>query len=177
MYLYIKALHIIFIVTWFSGMFYMVRLFIYHREAMDKSSPEREILATQFKIMSRRLWLGITWPSALITLVLGPWIWILMGSTPRWLVVKLIFVGLLYGYHGSLDWLYRKQQKGIFPFSSQKLRIWNEVATLFLFAIVFLASVKQAMSWIFGLTGLVSLAILLMMAIRIYRRWRTNRGN
>jgi putative membrane protein len=177
MYLYIKALHIIFIVTWFSGMFYMVRLFIYHREAMDKSSPEREILAAQFKIMSRRLWLGITWPSALITLILGPWIWILMGSTPRWLVVKLIFVGLLYGYHGSLDWLYRKQQKGIFPFSSQKLRIWNEVATLFLFAIVFLASVKQAMSWIFGLAGLVSLAILLMMAIRIYRRWRTNREN
>jgi protoporphyrinogen IX oxidase len=175
MYLYIKALHIIFIVTWFSGMFYIVRLFIYHREAMDKASPERDILGTQFKIMSRRLWLGITWPSAGLTLILGPWIWILMGTTPRWLMIKLIFVVLLYGYHFSLHWLYRKQQKEIFPFSSQTLRLWNELATLFLFAIVFLASVKQAMSWIFGVAGLISLAILLMMAIRIYRRIRTGK--
>jgi protoporphyrinogen IX oxidase len=172
MYLYIKALHIIFIVTWFSGMFYIVRLFIYHREAMEKPDPEREILSAQFRIMSRRLWLGITWPSALITLILGPWMWILMGSTPRWLVVKLIFVGLLYAYHISLHCLYREQQRGIFRFSSQTLRIWNELATLFLFIIVFLASVKQAMSWIFGLAGLLSLAVILLLAIRIYRKLR-----
>src|ERR1017187_5609122 len=135
MYSYIKALHIIFIVTWFSGMFYIVRLFIYSTEAAEKTGPEREILLKQFRIMTRRLWLGITWPSAILTLIFGPWIWILMGSTPQWLAVKLVFVIILYLYHFSLHILYREQQRGIFCFSSQKLRIWNELATLLLFAI------------------------------------------
>jgi protoporphyrinogen IX oxidase len=173
MYLYIKALHIIFIVTWFSGMFYIVRLFIYNTEASEKAEPERTILLAQFSIMIKRLWLGITWPSAILTLVFGPWLWILTGGTPDWLTVKLIFVALLYLYHISLHILFREQQKGIFRFSSQKLRIWNEMATLFLFAIVFLASVKQALSWIFGLTGILSLALVLMLAIRIYKKMRT----
>jgi putative membrane protein len=176
MYLYIKALHIIFIVTWFSGMFYIVRLFIYNTEAAEKTSPEREILLAQFGIMIKRLWLGITWPSAILTLIFGPWIWIMLGSTPQWLVAKLIFVVILYAYHFSLHVLYREQQKGIFRFSSQKLRIWNEMATLLLFAIVFLASVKQAMSWIFGIAGLVSLALVLMLAIRIYKKLRKQKG-
>jgi putative membrane protein len=173
MYLYIKALHIIFIVTWFSGMFYIVRLFIYNTEATEKTGLEREILLAQFRIMIRRLWLGITWPSAILTLIFGPWIWIMMGSTPHWLLVKLVFVVLLYLYHFSLHILYREQQNNIFRFSSQSLRIWNEMATLLLFAIIFLASVKQAMSWIFGLAGIVSLAAVLMLAIRIYKKIRT----
>ena len=172
MYLYIKALHIVFIVTWFAGMFYIVRLFIYHTEAAEKTSPEREILSGQFRIMSRRLWLGITWPSALLTLILGPWMWILLGGTPRWLMAKLVFVALLYAYHFSLHIIYREQQKGVFRFSSQKLRIWNEMATLLLFAIVFLASVKQAMSWVFAIAGILSLALILMLAIRIYKKVR-----
>ena len=172
MYLYIKALHIIFIVTWFSGMFYIVRLFIYNTEASEKPSPEKEILRSQFTVMIRRLWLGITWPSAILTLIFGPWIWILMGSTPNWLAVKLIFVFFLYAYHFTLHMLYREQQEGVFRFSSQKLRIWNEFATLLLFAIVFLASVKQAMSWIFGVIGILSLAVVLLLAIRLYRRMR-----
>jgi protoporphyrinogen IX oxidase len=172
MYLYIKALHIIFVVTWFSGLFYVVRLFIYSTEASEKSGTEREILVGQFQIMTRRLWLGITWPSAILTLILGPWIWILLDSTPHWLEVKLAFVVLLYIYHFSLHILYREQQRGIFRFSSQKLRIWNEMATILLFAIVFLASVKQSMSWVFGLAGIISLGIVLMLAIRIYKRIR-----
>ena len=172
-YLYVKSLHIIFIVTWFSGMFYVVRLFIYTTEASEKMSPEREILQTQFKLMTKRLWLGITWPSALLTLLFGPWIWVMLGGTPDWLIVKLIFVVILYLYHFSLHVLYREQQKDIFRFSSQKLRVWNEVATLLLFAIIFLATVKQAISWIFGLIGLASLAIVLMLGIRIYKKMRT----
>lgn len=173
MYLYIKALHIIFIVTWFSGMFYIVRLFIYNTEAAEKSNPEREVLLAQFRIMIRRLWLGITWPSAILTLIFGPWIWILMGSTPDWLFVKLCFVLLLYLYHFSLHILYRQQMKGIFRFNSQKLRIWNELATVFLFAIVFVASVKQSMSWIFGLTAIISLAAVLVAGINLYKKFRT----
>jgi putative membrane protein len=151
-------------------MFYIVRLFIYSTEAAEKTGTEREILLDQFRIMTRRLWLGITWPSAILTLIFGPWIWILLGSTPRWLAVKLVFVIILYLYHFSLHIIYREQQRGVYRFSSQKLRIWNELATLLLFAIVFLASVKQAMSWIFGIAGILSLAIVLMLSIRIYKK-------
>src|SRR4030095_1529573 len=169
-YLYIKSLHIIFIVTWFSGMFYIVRLFIYNTEASEKTDPEREILLAQFRVMIKRLWIGITWPSALLTLIFGPWVWFLLGATPEWLIVKLVFVVVLYMYHFTLHILYREQQKGIFRFSSQKLRIWNEMATLLLFAIIFLATVKQSMSWVFGLIGIASLTLVLMVAIRIYKR-------
>ena len=162
MYNYIKALHIIFIVTWFSGLFYIVRLFIYNTEAEEKEEPQKTILHQQFAVMTRRLWLGITWPSAVLTLILGPWIWFLLGSLPSWLFVKLLFVIALYLYHFSLHIIYRQQRKGIFKYSSQQLRIWNEVATVFLFAIVFVAIVKQAMSWIWGLVWLLVLVLSLI---------------
>ena len=173
MYNYVKALHIIFIVTWFSGLFYIVRLFIYNAEAAAKPEPERTILQQQYKIMIRRLWLIITWPSAILTLIFGPWMMILMGSVPTWLAIKLGFVVGLYLYHFSLQSIYRQQMKGVFSWSSQRLRIWNEVATIFLVAIVMLAVVKQNMSWAWGLLGLVLFVILLMSAIRIYKRVRS----
>jgi protoporphyrinogen IX oxidase len=169
MYNYIKALHLIFLVTWFSGLFYMVRLFIYHTEAAAKPEPDRTILSQQFRIMIRRLWLIITWPSAILTLIFGPWMMILMGSMPTWLVIKLGFVLGLYLYHFSLQVLYRQQMKGIFRFTSQQLRIWNEMATIFLVAIVMLAVVKQNLSWAWGLLGLVLFVILLMSAVKIYK--------
>jgi putative membrane protein len=171
-YFYIKSLHIIFIVTWFSGLFYMVRLFIYHTEAAEKSEPERTILMQQFRVMIRRLWLGITWPSAILTLILGPWMAILMGGMPDWLWIKLCFVLGLYGYHFSLQAIFKQQMKGIFRWSSQQLRIWNEVATIFLVAIVILATVKENMSWAWGLTGLICFVIVLMGAIRVYKKMR-----
>lgn len=172
--LYIKALHIVFIVTWFSGMFYIVRLFIYHREAADKEEPERSILTGQLGVMSRRLWYGITWPSAVLTLIFGPWTWWnqLRWSLEPWLAVKLGFVAGLYAYHCSLHVLFRQQQGGIFRYSSQQLRIWNEVATIFLVAIVMLAVVKDGMSWLWGILGLLGFVIVLMSAIKIYKAIR-----
>jgi putative membrane protein len=172
---YIKALHIIFIVTWFSGMFYIVRLFIYNTEATEKKEPEKTILQNQFNIMIRRLWMGITWPSAVLTLIFGPWTWY---ATYRfqmvdWLTIKLLFVVGLYLYHFTLHKIYAQQMKGIFKFSSNQLRIWNEVATIFLIAIVMLAVVKQGMSLVYGLGGLVGVIILLMSSIKIYKRIRT----
>jgi len=182
MYDYLKSLHIIFIVTWFAGMFYIVRLFIYNREANDKEEPVRSILQEQFSVMIKRLWLGITWPSAILTLLFGPWVMFNRGwdrsldnDGGRWLLVKLFFVAGLYAYHFSLHAMYGQQRKGIFRHSSQKLRVWNEVATIFLVAIVMLATVKQAMSFIWGLAGLAGLIIVLMSAIRIYRYLRTRR--
>ena len=172
MYLYIKALHIIFIVTWFSGLFYIVRLFIYNAEAAQKEEPEKSILQKQFSIMIRRLWLGITWPSAILTLIFGLWIWYIYGYLPQWLLIKLCFVAGLYLYHFSLHFIYRQQSAGIFKYSSQQLRIWNEVATIFLITIVILVVVKQNMSWVWGLTGLILFVVILMSAIKIYKLFR-----
>src|SRR5258708_29701347 len=146
MYNYVKAFHIIFVVTWFSGLFYMVRLFIYNAEAAERPEPEKTILQEQYKIMIRRLWLIITWPSAILTLIFGPWMMILMGSFPTWLAIKLGFVVGLYLYHFSLQAIYQQQMKGIFKWTSQRLRIWNEIATIFLVAIVMLAVVKKKLS-------------------------------
>ena len=93
--LYVLAFHIIFVVTWFAGLFYIVRLFIYHAEAEKKTEPERSILQKQYKLMEKRLWYGITWPSMLGTYILGGWL--LYESyginMPAWLLLKLAFVG------------------------------------------------------------------------------------
>lgn len=175
-YQYLKALHIIFVVTWFAGMFYMPRLFIYNTEANEKEENLRNALHEQFSLMMKRLWFGITWPSAILTLVLGitvlfkgGWNKILFTDQARWLLVKLCFVLLLYGYHLSLHKIYKEQIGGLFRFRSQQLRIWNEVATIFLVAIVMLATVKQSISFIWGLVGLACFVALLMSAIRIYK--------
>jgi protoporphyrinogen IX oxidase len=179
MYNYLKALHIIFIVTWFAGMFYIVRLYIYNTEANLKAEPERSILQKNFNVMIKRLWLGITWPSAILTLILGLWVMIqgnwdktLTIPAGRWLLIKLCFVVLLYAYHFSLHTLYKQEAKGIFKYSSQQLRLWNEVATIFLVPIVMLATVKSSISWLWGLIGLIIFIIILMTAINIYKRLR-----
>ena len=173
MYLYLKALHIIFIVTWFSGLFYIVRLFIYNAEANEKPEPEKTILKTQFTIMIKRLWLGITWPSTIITLILGPLlIYINPAILDTWLWVKIAFVVGLYLYHFSLNVLYRQQNKNIFKYNSQQLRLWNEVATVFLITIVMLVVVKQSISAVWGLLWLVLFVLLLLSAIKIYKLLR-----
>jgi protoporphyrinogen IX oxidase len=172
MYLYLKALHIIFVVTWFAGLFYIVRLFVYNAEAQERSEPERSILQKQFNLMIQRLWLGITWPSAILTLIFGPWVWYILDYLPQWLLIKLVFVVLLYAYHYSLHSLYKQQKKGIFKYTSQQLRIWNEVATIILVAVVMLATVKQSMSMVWGLVGLAGFIIILMSAIKIYKQVR-----
>jgi putative membrane protein len=174
-YNYIKALHIIFIVTWFSGLFYVVRLFVYRAEAAEKTDPERTILLNQLNIMTARLWKGITWPSAIITLFLGPYIWYKFNGfhhPPTWLAIKLLFVIGLYAYHISLHSIFKQQNSGNFKWTSMRLRIWNEVATIFLVAIVMLAAVKDGMSLIYGLGGLVAFIIILMSAIKIYKALR-----
>ena len=177
MYHYVLALHIIFIVTWFSGMFYIVRLYIYNTEANEKPEPEKSILQKQFSIMIRRLWFGITWPSAVLTLIFGPWMWYLWGHLDNWLAIKLGFVVGLYAYFLTLHAIYKQQSTGIFKFTSGQLRIWNEIATIFLVAIVMLAVVKQGMSLVWGVGGLILFVILLMSAIKIYKLIRTRDTN
>lgn len=150
-------------------MFYIVRLFIYNTEAQEKEEVEKRILTAQFTIMIKRLWIGITWPSAILTIIFGTWMGFLYGSIPQWLWIKLGFVAALYAYQFTLQRIYSDQMKGIFSFTSQQLRLWNEVATIFLIAIVMLVSVKQTMSLVWGLVGLIAFILLLMSAIRIYK--------
>ena len=133
------------------------------------NAEEFEALQQQFGIMISRLWYGITWPSAILTLILGGTVWYQLAETPQWLVIKLGFVVLLYAYHFSLHVLVKHQLKGVFRYSSQQLRIWNEVATILLVAIVMLVVVKQSLSAVWGIIGLIGFIILLMSAIKIYK--------
>ncbi len=179
MYLYIKALHLIFVVTWFAGLFYIPRLFIYHIEASQRPSPEKEILTTQLKLMTKRLWFIITWPSAILCTGFALWLlWLMPGwlSEP-WMHVKLGFVVLLWGYHLKCHQMFRQLQRDEMKYSSHFMRIWNEVATLVLFAVTFLVVLKNAFNWIYGVVGILVLGILLMLGIRLYKRIRDKNPN
>jgi len=174
---YVKALHIIFVVTWFAGLFYIVRLFIYFAEAAEKPEPERSILQKQLSMMQKRLWYGITWPSAVLTLLFGLTMLHLYGSIPGWLVWKLCFVVGLYVYHFLCHRIFKQQQQGTLRYNSTQLRIWNEVATLFLISIVFLVVLKSSLSMLWGILGLLLFSAILMLAIRIYKRVREGSGS
>ena len=97
LYNYIKSLHLIFVITWFAGLFYIVRLFVYQIEANQKPEAEKEILQKQYKIMTYRLWYIITWPSAVLAILFAFWLLLLMPSwlLMPWMHVKLGFVVLL----------------------------------------------------------------------------------
>ncbi len=175
----IKSLHIIFIVTWFAGLFYAIRLFIYQTETKEKGSPEKEILQAQYKIMSKRLWTIITWPSAIITLILATLLLLspagLVFLKQPWMHIKLLFVLLLYIYQFMSHKLYRQLQNNDIRYTSGQLRMWNEVATIILFSVVFLVVLKTTMGWVFGVTGIVGLMIFLMLGIKLYKRIRMKR--
>lgn len=174
-YLYLKSLHIIFVVTWFAGLFHMVRLFIYTTESNQKEEPNRTILLDQLLLMQKRLWLIISWPSAIITLVVGTWLVVESGFwTQLWFHLKLLFVLGLFLYHLLCHKLYVQMKNGVFRYSSTQLRIWNEVATLFLFAIVFIVVLKSTLSWIWGVVGLILIGILLMLGIKLYKKFRND---
>lgn len=171
---YIKALHIIFIVTWFAGLFYIVRLFIYQTEALAKEEPEKSILSNQLALMSKRLWLIITWPSAVITLILGTTMVLQYPTMLKlpYMHIKLSFVLLLYIYHLYCHRIYRQLQNGIAKFTSTQLRVINELATLILIAVVFIIVLKNQFDWIKGTVGFVAITVGLMIAIRLYKKLR-----
>jgi putative membrane protein len=180
--LYLKALHIIFVITWFAGIFYMPRLFIYNTEAESKPDEAKKILHEQFEVMMKRLWYGIAIPSAFLTLVFGPavmfhegWNKLLFVEAGEWLLIKLIFVLFLYLYFITLHLIFKQQLRGVYRFTSQQLRIWNEVATIFLVAIVMLAVIKQSISLVWGLIGLILFVFFLISAIKIYKLLRTKK--
>ena len=151
--LYLKAIHIIFVVTWFAGLFYMPRLLVHMIEAHEKSEPEKSILLKQLTKMASGLWYGITWPSAIVTLIMGA---SLLIDQPVWLQygfmhIKLTLVFFLYLFHFSLHYFFGQLKRGVLKFSSTQMRLWNEVSTLFLISIVFLIVLKNALSIVWGI--------------------------
>ncbi|TFF38064.1 CopD family protein [Mucilaginibacter psychrotolerans] len=172
--LYIKSLHIIFVVCWMAALFYIVRLFIYHTEAQQKPQPDRSILSGQFEIMERRLWYVIGVPSMVITFIAGgAMLYILPGYlNAGWMHLKLLFVTGLLVYHFVCQYKMKQMAAGIYKWTSTQLRLWNELATILLFAIVFLVVVRSAINWIFGVIGIILFSLIIMSAVKIYKYFR-----
>jgi len=176
-YLHFKALHIIFVVSWFAGLFYMPRLLVYHTEAQNKAEAIKEALSAEFRKMEKLLWNAIMVPAMWLTLITGA---TMIYLTPGWLSqgwmhMKLTFVLGLVGYHFFTRKLILEIKKGQFRFSSIQLRLWNEVATIFLFSIVFLVVLKNSVDWIWGVLGLIAFAVIIMSAVKIVKKIRENK--
>ena len=170
----LKSLHIIFVVTWFAGLFYIFRLFVYHAEAQLKDEPERSILTKQYKLMEKRLWYIITWPSAILTLIFGT---LLLYELPGYLSegfmhLKLAFVAILYIYQIYGEFVIRKLKKDIIPFKSMTFRLLNEVPTIILIAVVFLIVKRNTISWIWGTVAILGIAMSLAVATKLYKQYR-----
>ena len=173
-YLYIKALHLIFVITWFAGLFYIPRLFVYHIEASQKSEAEKSILVPQLQLMTRRLWYIITWPSAVLASLFAFWLLFLRPVLleEAWMLVKLGFVVLLYAYHYKCHLIFKELQNNVIKWNSNQMRLWNEGSTLILFAVIFLVVVRDAVNWIYGVVGIFLLSIILMLGFKMYQRIR-----
>jgi putative membrane protein len=173
-YQYFLAIHIIFVVSWMAGLFYVVRLFIYHTEANDKPELEKNILQKEFTKIESRLWNIITTPAMVLTILAGAMMLFLNPGLLKasWMHVKLGFIVLLVVYHFICQHLMKQLRSGIFKLSSTQLRFWNEVATILLVAIVFTVILKSAIDWLYGLVGLIVFSAVIMTAVKIYKYYR-----
>jgi putative membrane protein len=175
-YLLGKALHIVGFVSWFAGLFYIVRLFVYHAEAGQRPEPERAILQAQLELMAKRLWQIITVPAMLLTFAGGLTMVVQLPTIATWLHIKFALLGGLLGYHVWCGVIRRRQLGKTSRASSNQLRMFNEIGTMFMVAIVFLAVFKTGMSAAWGAGGLLALGVSLMLGIRVYRKIRARAG-
>lgn len=147
---------------------------MYQIEAYHKPSPDKEILGKQLKLMAKRLWFIITWPSAILATIFAVWLLILQPAwlDQGWMHVKLAFVALLIIYHLKTHQYYKQLQNDVVKKTSSYMRIWNEGATFILFAVVFLVILKSALDWVYGVVGMLVLGILIMLGFKLYKRIR-----
>ena len=134
--LWVKALHLFFVITWFAGLFYLPRLFVYHAMTNDTEGKER------FKVMERKLYRGIMTPGALLAIGFGLWLWLGFGITGGWLHAKLAVVVLTIAYHGWCGHLLKAFAEDRNRHSHTWYRWFNEVPVLFLFGVIVLVVVK-----------------------------------
>lgn len=134
--LWIKSLHIIFMVTWFAGLFYLPRLFVYHAVAEDQTGIDR------FKIMERKLYYGIMAPGAILTIIFGLWLWLGYGFSGGWLHIKLALVIILIGYHLYCGRLLKAFKQDRNCHGHVFYRWFNEFPVLILFAVILLVELQ-----------------------------------
>lgn len=177
-YQYFKAVHIVFVISWMAGLFYILSLFIYHTEANEKEDPEKGILQKQFIKMEATLWKIIATPAMIISLLAGVGMLTLNSSLLQtdWMWVKLAFVVGLLIYHFICQNIVEQLKNNQFRMSSFQLRLWRELATIFMIAIVFIVILKSAINWIYGLIGIMGIAMAIMIAVKLYKNYRKKRG-
>lgn len=187
LYYFAKGLHVIGFVSWFAGILYLVRLFIYHAEADQLKTPEEAaILKPQYELMERRLYGIITVPAMILTWIGGLMMitlgylddsvinWLTTGGI--WLHVKLVFVFILSAYTLYCKTMLQNLAAGTSSLTSQQFRFWNEVPTIFLAAIVFLAVFKSMLNFGYAFGGLVIFGILLGVGVKVYKQAREKAG-
>jgi protoporphyrinogen IX oxidase len=176
MFLLFKSLHVVGFVAWFAGLFYLVRMFVYHREAQDQAQPERDILTRQFHLMEKRVYkiicnpaMMLTWTCGLIMLYLHGWEWFKANS---WMHLKLVFLIALTVYQLWCKKTITKLAAGDFSVGAFQWRLLNEVPTIFLLAISLLAVFRNALDFGLAFLGIIGFMVLLVMGARAYRKVR-----
>jgi putative membrane protein len=172
-YPYIKALHIIFVVGFFSGLFYLGKMFVYHAEAGEKEEPEKGILEAFFRKTEKRTWFIIVWPSFLGLLIMGVWL-MKITSVYRegWFHFKLLFLLGLFYYFMKSGGIRRRLAKGTNTWSVRKLRFFNEVPAVFLVAIVFTVYLRNIFSGIWAVGVLIAFIAMIFSMIRFIKKMK-----
>lgn len=174
LHLYLKSLHIIGFVAWFAGLFYLVRMFVYHAESADKPESIREDWKKQYTAMQWRVYKIICNPAMMLTWTCGI---LMLINTPEfltqgWLQIKLVFLVLLTVYHLYCKGIITKQESGKTTFTSFQFRLLNELPTLFLAIIVLLAVVKDLLNFVYLFLGILAFGFTLFLSARAYRKYR-----
>ncbi len=173
-YFWFKAFHIIGVVVWFAGLFYLVRLFIYHVEANDEPEPARSILKKQYGLMEKRLLNIITTPGMLVTVVCAVGLLVVQPDWlhQSWLHAKLAFVLLLLGYHYYCTRLVKQLEAGTCRWSGQQLRALNEAPTVMLVVIVLLVVFKGSFPTDITVWVIFGMVVAMVATIQLYARKR-----
>lgn len=186
---FFKALHVVGFVSWFAGLFYLGRIFVYDEEASGKAEPAQTTLRQQFNLMEWRVYriicnpaMMITWAAGLVMLALG---WVsplipnyLSSGTPGWMHLKLLLLLLMTVYHLWNKRIIRRMEQGQRPFSSWQYRLLNEMPTLFLIAISYIAVYGKAgtLNYLYLFGGILLFVGMIFLGARAYKKSRERKG-
>lgn len=163
--LILKTLHIISIIVWTGVLLYMPRLFIYQTEANSKTEPDRSVLINQYKLMAKRLWIRVGWPSMALAIIFGLGIMHPYFSS-IWFWVKIGFVVVLIGYHHMIHFANKNLQKDNYAKSIDQLKSMNMMGVVLLLSIVVLAVLKDTINHLLVIGGIAILVILIFIAVK-----------
>ena len=174
-YLVLKTIHLIAVVSWFAGLFYVGRMFIYFKESASYKNNKKSILQDQFKLMSKRCMYIITWPSLILTTIFG--LYMLHENNTLiyldWMKVKLVFVFILIAYTFYCQKILNQMtNENNIQLSDFKLRLFNEFATLLLISLISLAILKTSLSWLKSIIVFIIIAVILFLLIKLYKKFK-----